>query len=94
MSNNISQVIGLELVNINVYSILFSIYFAGFKRHGLFHFFQNLNLDKTSTNDKSRLAIPWGTSGQYQVYEKHIIYPWGDQLVKIAITLEPYNISS
>ena len=31
-----------------------------------FHCFQNLNLDKTSTNPKCHLTISWATSCQYQ----------------------------
>ena len=56
--------IGLHLVNINAY--------AKFNQNipnGLelkVHCFQNLNLDKTSTNPKCHLTISWATSCQYQ----------------------------
>ena len=33
---------------------------------GKFHCFQNLNLDKTSTNPKCHFTILWATSCQYQ----------------------------
>ena len=35
-----------------------------------FHFFQNLNLGKTSTNPKCHLTISWDTSCQYQCVAK------------------------
>ena len=113
MKNIISQSLGLELVNINVYAIVyqniqlslrdraiftfFRIWRSAktrpminvilqFLKPGLvninvsakfyqniptglrvkFHFFQNLNLGKTSTNPKCHLTISWATSCQYQ----------------------------
>ena len=62
--NVILQFLELDLVNISV-----SAKFNQNIPNGLrvkFHFFQNLNLGKTSTNPKCYLTISWATSCQYQ----------------------------
>ena len=64
MINVILQFLELDLVNINV-----SAKFYQNITNGLgvkFHFFQNLNLGKTSTNPKCHLIISCATSCQYQ----------------------------
>ena len=64
MINVILQLLGLDLVSIN-----FSAIFCENIPNGLrvkFHFFQNKNLCKTSTNPKCHLTISWATSCQYQ----------------------------
>ena len=74
MINVILQFLGLDLFNIKL-----STKFYQNIPNGLivnFHFFQNLNLGKTSTNRKFHLTISWATSCQYSnVYAKfhHII---------------------
>ena len=69
MINVISQFLGLDLFNIKL-----SAKFYQNIPNGLivnFHFFQNLNLGKTSTNPKCHLTISWATSCQYtNVYAK------------------------
>ena len=64
MINVILQFLELELLNIK-----FSAKFYQNIPNGLrvkFHFFQYLNLGKTSTNPKCHLTISWATSCQYQ----------------------------
>ena len=69
MINVILQFLGLDLFNIKL-----SAKFYQNIPNGLivnFHFFQNLNLGKTSTNPKCHLTISWATSCQYtNVYAK------------------------
>ena len=69
MINVILQFLGLDLFNIKL-----SAKFSQNIPNGLivnFHFFQNLNLGKTSTNPKCYLTISWATSCQYtNVYAK------------------------
>ena len=69
MINVILQFLGLDLFNIKL-----STKFYQNIPNGLivnFHFFQNLNLGKTSTNPKCHLTISWATSCQYtNVYAK------------------------
>ena len=59
--NVISQSLWLDLVNINVYAKVYkNIPLSSRDRFGLdFHFFQNLNLGKNSTNIKCHLTITW-----------------------------------
>ena len=64
MINVILQFLGLDL-----FTIQLSVKFYQNIPNGLrvkFHFFQNLNLGKTSTNPKCHLTISWATSCQYQ----------------------------
>ena len=69
MINVILQFLGLDLFNFKL-----SAKFYQNIPNGLivnFHFFQNLNLGKTSTNPKCHLTISWATSCQYtNVYGK------------------------
>ena len=69
MINVILQFLGLDLFNIKL-----SAKFYQNIPNGLivnFHFSQNLNLGKTSTNPKCHLPISWATSCQYtNVYVK------------------------
>ena len=69
MINVILQFLGLDLFNIKL-----SAKFYQNIPNGLiviFHFFQNLNLGKTSTNPKCHFTISWATSCQYtNVYAK------------------------
>ena len=60
----IFQFLGLGLFNINVSAKFYQNISNGLKVK--FHFFQNLNLGKTSTNPKCHLTISWATSCQYQ----------------------------
>ena len=41
-------------------------YSTQFKRYRYYHFFQNLELGKASTNEKCHFAISWARSCQYQ----------------------------
>ena len=69
IKNVSSQSLGLDLVNINVYAKVYQN--IPFSSRVNFHFFQNLNLGKTSTNHKCHLTISWATSCQYtNVYAK------------------------
>ena len=79
MINVILQFLGLDLFNIKL-----SAKFYRNIPNGLivnFHFFQNLNLGKTSTNPKYHLTISWATSCQYtNVYAKfHHNIPLGSR---------------
>ena len=56
--NVISQSLGLDFVNINVYAKVIKI-FHSVQEIGLFSLFQNLALGKASTNDKCHFAISW-----------------------------------
>ena len=64
MINFILQFLELDLVNINVSAKLYPNISNGFRVK--FHCFQNLNLDKTSTNPKCHLTTSWAASCQYQ----------------------------
>ena len=55
-------------INKNVYAKFYQNIPNGLKVK--FHFFQNLNLGKTSTNPKCHLTISWATSCQYQCVAK------------------------
>ena len=69
MKNVILQFLGLDLFNIKL-SAKFYQNIPNVLRVN-FHFFQNLNLGKTSTNPKCHLTISWATSCQYtNVYAK------------------------
>ena len=60
----ILQFLELDLVNINVSAKFYQNIPNGLRVK--FHFFQNFNLGKTSTNPKCHLTISWATSCQYQ----------------------------
>ena len=64
MINVILQFLELDLVNINVSAKFYQNIPNGLRVK--FHFFQNFNLGKTSTNPKCHLTISRGTSCQYQ----------------------------
>ena len=69
MINVILQFLGLDLFNIKLSAKFYQNIPNGFIVN--FHFFQNLNLGKTSTNPKCHLTISWATSCQYtNVYAK------------------------
>ena len=69
MINVILQFLGLDLFNIKLSSKFYQNIPKGLIVN--FHFFQNLNLGKTSTNSKCHLTISWATSCQYtNVYAK------------------------
>ena len=57
------QFIGLDLFNIKLSAKLYQNISNGLRVN--FHFFQNLNLGKTSTNPKCHLTISWATTYQY-----------------------------
>ena len=65
MKNVISQSLGPDLVNINVYATVIKI-FHSVQEIGPFLLFQNLALGKASTDDKCHFAIPLARSCQYQ----------------------------
>ena len=56
--NVISQSLGLDLVNINVYAKVIKI-FHSVQEIGLFSLFQNFALGDDSTNDKCHFATSW-----------------------------------
>ena len=62
--NVILLFIELDLVNINVSAKFYQNVPNGLRVK--FHCFQNLNLDKTSTNPECHLTFSWATSCQYQ----------------------------
>ena len=64
MKNVISQSLGLDLVNINVYAKVYQNIPLS-SRDGLFSLFQNLSLGIASANPKWHLTISWATSCQY-----------------------------
>ena len=64
MINVILQFLGLDLFNIKLSAKFYPSIPNGLRVK--FHFFQNLNLGKTSTNPKSYLTISWVTSCQNQ----------------------------
>ena len=71
MINVILQFHGLDLFNIKL-----SVKFYQNIPNGLrvnFHFFQNLNLGKISTNPKCHLTISWATSCQYTMCMQNFI---------------------
>ena len=63
MINVILQFLGLDLFNIKLSAKFYQNIHNGLRVN--FHFFQNLNLGKTSTNPKCHLTISWATSCQY-----------------------------
>ena len=65
MKNVISQCLGLDLVNINVYAKVYQI-FHSIQEIGLFSLFQNLSLGNASANPRWYLTISWATACQYQ----------------------------
>ena len=65
MINVILQFLGLDLFNIKVSAKFYQNISNGLIVN--FHFFQNLNLGKTSTNPKCHLTISWATSCQYTI---------------------------
>ena len=72
----ILQFLGLDLFNIKLSAKVNQNIPNGLRV--IFHFFQNLNLGKTSTNSKCHLTISWATSCQYtNVYAQfhHTIPP-------------------
>ena len=69
MINVILQFLGLDLFNIKLSAKSYQNIPNGLRVN--FHFFQNLNRGKTSTNPKCHLTISWATSCQYtNVYAK------------------------
>ena len=69
MINVILQLLGLDLFNIKLSAKFYQNIPNGLRVN--FHFLQNLNLGKTSTNPKCHLTISWATSCQYaNVYAK------------------------
>ena len=69
MINVILQFLGLDLFNIKLSAKFYQNIPNGLRVN--FHFFQNLNLGKTSTNPTCHLTISWATSCQYtNVYAK------------------------
>ena len=64
MTNVILQFFELDLVNNNVSAKFYQNIPNGLRVK--IHFFQNLDLGKTSTNSKCHLTISWATSFQYQ----------------------------
>ena len=66
--------VSLQFLGLDFFNIKLSAKFYQNIPKGLivnFHFFQNLNLGKTSTNPKCHLTISWSTSCQYtNVYAK------------------------
>ena len=64
MINVILQFLGLGLSNIKLSAKFYQNLPNGLRVK--FHFFQKLNLGKTSTNPKCHLTISWATSCQYQ----------------------------
>ena len=65
MKNVISQSLGLELVNINVYAKVYRTIPLS-SRDRAISLFQNLNLGNASANPKWHLTALWATSCQYQ----------------------------
>ena len=63
--NVISQSLGLDLVNINVYAKVYQNIPLGSRDRAIFTF-SELALGKASTDDKCHFAIPWARSCQYQ----------------------------
>ena len=59
MKNDISQTLGLDLVNFNVYAKVYQNIPLSSRDRAIFTFFQNLALGKASTDDKCHFAIPW-----------------------------------
>ena len=64
MINVILQFLGLELFNIQLSAKFYQNIPNGLRVK--FHFFQNLNLGKTSSNPKCHLTLSWATSCHYQ----------------------------
>ena len=64
MINVVLQSLGLDFFNIKLSAKFYQNIPNGLRVK--FHFFQNLNLGKTSTNPKCHLTISWATSCQYQ----------------------------
>ena len=64
MIHVILQFLELDLVNINVSAKFYQNIPNGLRVK--FHFFQSLNLGKTSTNPKCHLTIAWAISCQHQ----------------------------
>ena len=65
MKNVISQSLGLDLL-ISMFTQKFINISHTVQEIGLFSLFQNLALDKASTNDKCHFAISWTRCRQYQ----------------------------
>ena len=61
----ISQSLGLDLVNINVYAKVYQNIPLSSRDRAIFTF-SELNLGNASANPKWHLTIPWATSCQYQ----------------------------
>ena len=64
MINVILQFLGLDLFNIKLSAKFYQNIPNGLRVK--FHFFQNFNLGKTSTNPTCHLTISWATPSQYQ----------------------------
>ena len=64
--NVISQSLGLDLVNINVYAKVYQNIPLSSRNRAIFIFFRILALGKASTDDKCNFAIPGARSCQYQ----------------------------
>ena len=64
--NVISQSLGLDLVNINVYAKVYQNIPLSSRDWAIFTFFQNLALGKASTKDKCHFATSWTRCRQYQ----------------------------
>ena len=58
MKNVISQSLGLDLVNINVYAKVYQNIPLSLRDSAFFSLFQNMALGKDSSVDKGRFAIP------------------------------------
>ena len=87
IKNVSSQSLGLDLVNINVYAKVYQNIPLSSRVN--FHFFQNLNLGKTSTNHKCHLTISWATSCQYtDVYAKF------HHNIPLSSSLGPFSLFS
>ena len=65
MKNVISQSLGLDLVNINVYAKVYKNIPLSSRNRAIF-LFQNLALGKASTDDECNFALSWARSCQYQ----------------------------
>ena len=65
MKHVISQSLGLDLVNINVYATVYQNIPLSLRDRAIFTF-SEFGARQTSTDDKCHFAIPWARSCQYQ----------------------------
>ena len=82
MKNDISQSLGLDLDNINVYAEVYQNIPLSSRDKAIFHFFQNLALGKASTDDNCHFAIGSHFSefelGKNSINRKcHLTSSWG-----------------